>query len=96
MISATEDTADIFVDFYRTSTHSDPDIAVENISPPPDCTDNTNQSIQLEEMKETLKHLKDSAAVPASIHSSMLKHLHQVHLTNFFNFLWKHHRPYSK
>jgi len=45
-------------------------------------------------VKEAVKRLKNTAAGPDCIHPLMIKHLlhhHLVHLTTFFNFIWKQH-----
>lgn len=95
MINTTEDIAKIFADFFRASTHIDSDITEEDLSPPNDYENTSiNQDIQLAEVQEAVKKLRNTAAGPDRIHSSMLKHLHYhhlVYLTNFFNHIWKHH-----
>jgi len=93
IIGAECEIAEQFADFYRVSTHADADPEIRIDIPIDSSETEINQPIQIAEVIEATKRLKNTAAGPDRIHASMVKHLrfqHLQQLTAFFNYIWSH------
>ncbi len=92
LLTSADDIAQNFSNFYGSNTYTDTNINTDDIpSPNIGAEDPHNRDIQLDEVKEAVKHQRNTAAGPDQIHATMLKHLniHQLkHLTLFFNHIW--------
>lgn len=92
LLSTADDIAQIFSEFYGRITHTDANVQTDSITPPNIGEEDwLNRDIQLDEVKEAIKHQRNTAAGPDRIHVSMLKHLNITqlkHLTLFFNHIW--------
>lgn len=95
LISEMEEITQIFSNFYSASTHTNDTPSIESIPPPnEEDEDPINHIILLSEVKEAVKHQRNTAAGPDNIHASMLKHLNYCqlkYLTKFFNHIWTKH-----